>query len=149
MSTVQDYPLGYSELEARRLAEQGALLEDLTVDVFRRAGLREGMTVLDIGCGVGDVTLLAARLVGPKGAVLGIDRAASSVQAARGPAPPLWVSPTRASSKPILRASRAIKLSTHSSADSSCSICRIPEALLSACRNTCGPVGSSPFRNST
>jgi 2-polyprenyl-3-methyl-5-hydroxy-6-metoxy-1,4-benzoquinol methylase len=95
MSTVQDYPLGYSELEARRLAEQGALLEDLTVDVFRRAGLREGMTVLDIGCGVGDVTLLAARLVGPKGAVLGIDRAASSVQAARVRATALGVAHAR------------------------------------------------------
>ena len=91
MSRAQDYPLGYSELEARRLAEQGALLEELTADVFRRAGLREGMTVLDIGCGVGDVTLLAARLVGPKGGVLGIDRAASSVQTARGRATELGV----------------------------------------------------------
>jgi 2-polyprenyl-3-methyl-5-hydroxy-6-metoxy-1,4-benzoquinol methylase len=83
MSSAQDYPLGYSELEARRLAQQGALLEELTADLFRRAGLREGMTVLDVGCGVGDVSLLAARLVGPAGAVLGIDRAASSVQTAR------------------------------------------------------------------
>jgi ubiquinone/menaquinone biosynthesis C-methylase UbiE len=89
------YPLGYSELEARRLAEQGALLEDLTAEVFRRAGLREGMTVLDIGCGVGDVSLLAARLVGPKGAVLGIDRAASSVQTARGRATALGVAHAR------------------------------------------------------
>lgn len=91
MSRVEDYPLGYSELEARRLAEQGALLEDLTADVFHRAGLRQGMTVLDIGCGVGDVTLLTARLVGTKGAVLGIDRAASSVQTARGRATALGV----------------------------------------------------------
>lgn len=95
MSRAQDYPLGYSELEARRLAEQGALLEDLTASVFRRAGLREGMTVLDIGCGVGDVTLLAARLVGPKGAVLGIDRAASSLQTARVRATALGVAHAR------------------------------------------------------
>ena len=84
-----------SELEARRLAEQGALLEELTADVFRRAGLREGMTVLDIGCGVGAVSLLAARLVGAKGAVLGIDRAASSVQAARGRATALGITHAR------------------------------------------------------
>jgi 2-polyprenyl-3-methyl-5-hydroxy-6-metoxy-1,4-benzoquinol methylase len=83
MSESQDYPLGYSEQEARRLAEQGALLEDLTEDVFRRAGLRHGMQVLDIGCGVGDVSLLAARMVGSDGAVLGIDKASSSVEAAR------------------------------------------------------------------
>ena len=95
MSRPEDYPLGYSELEARRLAEQGALLEDLTADVFRRAGLREGMTVLDVGCGVGDVTLLAARLVGSKGAVLGIDRAASSVRVARDRATTLGVAHAR------------------------------------------------------
>ena len=65
MGRTQDYPLGYSELEARRLADQGALLEDFTVDVFRRAGLREGMTVLDVGCGVGVVYVLASVLVCP------------------------------------------------------------------------------------
>jgi 2-polyprenyl-3-methyl-5-hydroxy-6-metoxy-1,4-benzoquinol methylase len=95
MSRPADYPLGYSEQEARRLAEQGALLEELTADVFRRAGLREGMTVLDIGCGVGDVTLLAARLVGPRGAVLGIDRAASSLQIARARATALGLAQAR------------------------------------------------------
>lgn len=95
MSRAQDYPLGYSELEAWRLAEQAALLEGLTAEVFRRAGLRGGMTVLDIGCGVGDVSLLAARLVGPKGAVLGIDRAASSVQTANGRATALGIAHVR------------------------------------------------------
>lgn len=83
MSEVQDYPLGYSEEEARRLADQGALLEELTEDVLRRAGLRPGMKVLDIGSGVGDVSLLAARLVGNDGSVLGIDRTSSSVETAR------------------------------------------------------------------
>src|SRR5215469_15923633 len=80
---VQDYPLGYSEQEARRLADQGALLEDLTEDLLRRAGIVHGMRVLDIGCGVGDVSLLAARLVGAAGNVLGVDRASSSVDTAR------------------------------------------------------------------
>jgi SAM-dependent methyltransferase len=41
------------------------------------------MHVLDIGCGVGDVSLLAATLVGPTGAVLGIDRSATSIDVAR------------------------------------------------------------------
>jgi SAM-dependent methyltransferase len=83
MSESEDYPLGYSETEARRLTEQGALLEELTADVLHHAGLERGMRVLDIGCGVGDVSLLAAQMVGTEGVVLGVDRAASSVKTAR------------------------------------------------------------------
>jgi 2-polyprenyl-3-methyl-5-hydroxy-6-metoxy-1,4-benzoquinol methylase len=83
MSESHDYPLGYSEQEARRLADQGVLLEPHTADLLRRAGLGDGMRVLDIGCGVGDVTLLAARIVGSGGAVLGLDRASSSLEVAR------------------------------------------------------------------
>jgi SAM-dependent methyltransferase len=83
MSVSATYPLGYSEDEARRLASQAAFYEDLTADVLRRAGIGSGMEVLDLGCGLGDVSLLAARLVGESGAVLGIDRAVSSVETAR------------------------------------------------------------------
>jgi SAM-dependent methyltransferase len=83
MSESDSYPLGYSEDEAGRLANQGAFLEDLTADVLRRAGIESGMEVLDLGCGVGDVSVLAATMVGEFGAVLGIDRAASSVETAR------------------------------------------------------------------
>jgi ubiquinone/menaquinone biosynthesis C-methylase UbiE len=83
MTNSEAYPLGYSEAEAKRLAEQAAILEDLTEDLLRRAGLSPGMDVLDAGCGVGDVSLLAARLVGENGSVLGIDRDSSSVETAR------------------------------------------------------------------
>ena len=41
------------------------------------------MEVLDLGCGVGDVSVLAARMVGEFGAVLGIDRALASVETAQ------------------------------------------------------------------
>jgi SAM-dependent methyltransferase len=77
------YPLGYSAAEARRLEVQGKYLEDLTADVFRRAGITPGMHILDIGCGVGDVSLLAAQMVGVNGSVLGIDRHFASVEIAR------------------------------------------------------------------
>jgi SAM-dependent methyltransferase len=83
MSESGNYPLGYSEDEARRLASQAAFLEDLTADVLRRAGIESGMKVLDLGCGVGDVSVLAASMVGRSGAVLGIDRAVSSIETAR------------------------------------------------------------------
>lgn len=84
MSEMQDYPLGYSAHEARRLADQAAQLEELTQDVLRRAGLRPAMHVLDVGSGVGDVSLLAGRIVGSDGAVLGVEKASSSVEIARG-----------------------------------------------------------------
>jgi ubiquinone/menaquinone biosynthesis C-methylase UbiE len=80
---VHDYPLGYSAEEAKRLADQAAQVEKLTEDVLRRSGLRSSMQVLDIGSGVGDVSLLAANIVGGGGAVLGIEKAASSVETAR------------------------------------------------------------------
>jgi ubiquinone/menaquinone biosynthesis C-methylase UbiE len=41
--------------------------------VLSRAGLSEGMKVLDIGCGTGVSTLAAARSVGPNGQVLAAD----------------------------------------------------------------------------
>ena len=76
------YALGYSESEFRRLELQGGLFRDFTEDVLLRAGLAPGMQVLDAGCGVGDVSLLAADLVGPSGTVLGIDRSDEALHVA-------------------------------------------------------------------
>jgi cyclopropane fatty-acyl-phospholipid synthase-like methyltransferase len=67
MNSSSGYALGNNEEEARRLESQAAFLEDLTEDVLRRAGVGSGMQVLDLGCGVGDVSLLASRLVGATG----------------------------------------------------------------------------------
>ena len=41
------------------------------------------MKILDVGCGAGDVALLAAELVGESGEVVGIDRSESAIRAAR------------------------------------------------------------------
>jgi ubiquinone/menaquinone biosynthesis C-methylase UbiE len=41
------------------------------------------MRVLDLGCGVGDTSLVAARLVGPSGVVVGVDRSAEAVDVAQ------------------------------------------------------------------
>jgi ubiquinone/menaquinone biosynthesis C-methylase UbiE len=41
--------------------------------VIATAGLREGMRVLDVGAGCGDIALDAARTVGPSGRVVGVD----------------------------------------------------------------------------
>jgi ubiquinone/menaquinone biosynthesis C-methylase UbiE len=77
------YVLGHSDPELQRLERQASFFATETEDILQRAGLAPGMRVLDIGCGVGDVSMIAARLVGPDGAVLGVDRSAEAVATAR------------------------------------------------------------------
>jgi ubiquinone/menaquinone biosynthesis C-methylase UbiE len=48
-----------------------------------QAGLRPGMRVADLGCGVGMVTNLLAELVGPTGSVVGVDVSAEQIAQAR------------------------------------------------------------------
>ena len=48
----------------------------------RHAGLRSGEAVLDLGCGAGIDTLLAARAVGPTGRVVGLDMTPEMVERA-------------------------------------------------------------------
>jgi SAM-dependent methyltransferase len=73
------YALGHSNQELERLIEQARLYEPFTADLFRDAGLASGMRVLDVGCGAGDVSILAARMVGPSGQVVGLDRSPIAV----------------------------------------------------------------------
>jgi ubiquinone/menaquinone biosynthesis C-methylase UbiE len=46
---------------------------EATEEALLRCGVRTGMHVLDLGCGVGDTSLLIAKLVGPMGLVVGVD----------------------------------------------------------------------------
>ena len=77
------YILGHSPAEVRRLMLQAAILKPITERLLREAGLTPGLRVLDLGCGCGDVAMLAAELVGPNGAVVGIDRSAEVLAVAR------------------------------------------------------------------
>lgn len=79
----QDYILGHSERELVRLERQAALFAGQTRDILLRAGLEKGMRVLDLGCGVGDVSLIASEIVGPEGAVTGIDPSEAALSVAR------------------------------------------------------------------
>ncbi|MBV8964835.1 MAG: methyltransferase domain-containing protein [Mycobacteriaceae bacterium] len=82
-SHASTYALGHSDPEVQRLMLQARLYEAHTEQALRLAGLRPGMRVLDVGCGPGDVSFLAARLVGPAGSVLGVDAAADIVDRAK------------------------------------------------------------------
>lgn len=73
MSATSAYVMGHDERERRRLALQASILNPFTEQLLRRAGISAGMRVLDIGCGVGDVSLLAARIAGRSGRITSLD----------------------------------------------------------------------------
>jgi SAM-dependent methyltransferase len=75
MVTTDGYVLGHSEVELKRLATQARLIDPITRRFLVSAGIREGMQVLDVGSGAGDVATLLAGLVGQSGGVVGTDPA--------------------------------------------------------------------------
>ena len=78
-----DYHLGNTDAEHERLIRQAVRLAPLTERFFREAGIGSGQQVLDLGAGVGDVAMLVARLVGPSGNVVAIERDARTINRAR------------------------------------------------------------------
>ena len=74
---------GIGDGEVARLEVQGAALAPATRMILAEAGIRPGMRVLDLGCGAGDVTFVAAGLVGPGGSVVGVDRSPEALARAR------------------------------------------------------------------
>jgi len=74
-----DYPLGNTDAEHERLIRQAQRVAPITERFFREAGIASGQRVLDIGSGVGDVAMLLARLVGPSGEVVAIERDPKSI----------------------------------------------------------------------
>lgn len=84
-TTIEQRPylLGHENRELERLRRQADFYAPLTEQALRLAGIAPGMRVLDAGCGAGDVSLLLARLVGPMGEVIAVDRASDAIEAAR------------------------------------------------------------------
>lgn len=88
MSQAQQYIYGRgSEAEYKRLVWQGARYAEETRTSFQKASIGEGMRVLDVGCGVGEVSRIVAELVGPKGNVVGIDVDPGALEFARNNVP--------------------------------------------------------------
>jgi ubiquinone/menaquinone biosynthesis C-methylase UbiE len=83
-SAQPDYVMGHTDHERRWLALQAAVINPLTDSFLRRAGISAGMHVLELGCGIGEVTLITARLVGPHGHVRSLDIDGTALEIAQG-----------------------------------------------------------------
>jgi SAM-dependent methyltransferase len=73
-SESNQYALGSNAAEQERLIRQAAWLAPYTERFFRDAGMKTGQHILDLGSGVGDVAVIAARIVGAAGEVVGAER---------------------------------------------------------------------------
>lgn len=77
------YPIGETDLQTRRLITQAQLYNPSTRAFFQAAGISNGMKVLELGSGVGDVSLVLAELVGPSGRIVGVELKPAAVETAR------------------------------------------------------------------
>jgi ubiquinone/menaquinone biosynthesis C-methylase UbiE len=84
ISVTSEYALGYTAAEQQRLIRQATRIAPVTERLFREVGIGPRQRVLDLGSGMGDVAMLVARLVGPTGEVVGIEREPSSIARAKG-----------------------------------------------------------------
>ena len=94
---AQDPQQGFHFHTGRRLAEMldydGEILDQFpekivesfagTGNVFKLGEIKQGEFVLDIGCGAGLDSLIAARIVGPEGKVIGVDMTHAMIKKAR------------------------------------------------------------------
>jgi ubiquinone/menaquinone biosynthesis C-methylase UbiE len=76
------YVLGHADQELERLITQARLVDPITRRSFLEAGVGPGMRVLDVGSGPGDVSFLAAELIGATGEVIGVDRSPIAIRTA-------------------------------------------------------------------
>jgi SAM-dependent methyltransferase len=81
MTEERSYYLGTHDAEAWRLGVQHRVWRARTLDVFRRAGITDGWTVIDAGSGPGHASLDLAEIVGPRGRVHALDRSDNFRQA--------------------------------------------------------------------
>lgn len=74
--TDRDYVLGTHDAEIARLQLQHRVWRARMFDAWRRAGITQGQTVVDVGSGPGYASLDLAEIMGPKGRVIAVERSA-------------------------------------------------------------------------
>src|SRR5258706_16457634 len=78
------YLLGSAPRELQRLIRQSQIINPVTERLLRQTAVKQGMRGLDVGCGSGDVSLLAAGLVGASGSIIGFGRSPEANLMAKG-----------------------------------------------------------------
>jgi SAM-dependent methyltransferase len=73
MAATSTYIIRGGVAGRERLRVLSRVMAPMTVRLLERIGVPRGARCLDAGCGGGDVSLTLARMVGPAGAVVGID----------------------------------------------------------------------------
>ena len=73
---------GNSALGVRSLGLRVISVLEFTEDVLKGCGIKRGMRVLELGCDTGSVSLSIAKLIGPSGLVVGVDRSAEAIDSA-------------------------------------------------------------------
>lgn len=81
MATERDYVLGTHDEEISRLGLQHDVWRPVVLDCWKRAGIKVGSRVLDVGAGPGYATVDLAEIVGPTGEVVALERSSKFVTA--------------------------------------------------------------------
>jgi len=79
-----DYVLGTRDDEVERLGLQHRVWRERVLEAFRRAPIGPGTTVIDVGAGPGFVSADLAKLVGPAGKVIALERSRHFADKLRG-----------------------------------------------------------------
>jgi SAM-dependent methyltransferase len=74
MSEERSYVIGTHDSEIERLGVQHRIWRASVLDMWRQAGLTQGLTVIDAGAGPGHATMDLAQIVGPTGKVIAVER---------------------------------------------------------------------------
>jgi SAM-dependent methyltransferase len=80
---MSDYALTMSDAEIRRYLMMAERARESEADLWATAGIGEGVTVADIGCGPAATTAVLAAAVGPNGHVTGVEPDESALAAGR------------------------------------------------------------------
>ena len=78
-----EYFLSTGEADRQRLTILGKLYSPNALVFLKASGLKPGMTILEVGCGAGNMACDLAEYVGPTGSVIAIDNSAYQVELAK------------------------------------------------------------------